>query len=428
MVEIRNGNSNGSQDEDDFHPAPQWLTVSYVESILRRVKQDSELSIKDLNIKAATAKGDNYASIMTRIKVDYVRGGANQPETEFFIVKTTYENDPFISNIFAGYNASQTEMVMYDKILPQLSELLEGTQQSEKLFAKTLHVDYEHSAIIFEDLAVSNYVLGDRLTGFDLEHAKLTLRKLAKMHAAAAVFNERQPGLLAKLDHGIFNRHTRAFSPMFESLFGVAAQFAGQCPELGSVYEEKLKRLQKRVMEYTERVYDPQPDQFNTLTHGDLWINNIMLRNKTDQNELDMLLIDFQFSAWASPAVDLFYFSSTSLQPEVRNKHLDALIQYYHKVLADTLRELNFGGHIPTLRQLVLQLEKGKFMAVTATLTCQAIMLNEETKDADFNGLLLDDERGRNFRKGMYNNKRLQENVKRWLPDFERRGLLDVFD
>lgn len=66
--------------------------------------------------------------------------------------------------------------------------------------------------------------------------------------------------------------------------------------------------------------------------------------------------------------------------------------------------------------------------AVTATLTCQAIMLNEETKDADFNGLLLDDERGRNFRKGMYNNKRLQENVKRWLPDFERRGLLDVFD
>ncbi|TDG43704.1 hypothetical protein AWZ03_009868 [Drosophila navojoa] len=428
MVEIQSGNSNGSQDGDSFHPAPQWLTESYVETILRHHKQDGGLSIRNLNIKPATAKGDNYASIMTRIKVDYIPGGSTQCETEFFIVKTTYENDPFISNIFASYQASHTEMVMYDKILPQLTLLLEGTSQSEKLFAKTIHVDYEHSAIIFEDLAVLNYVLGDRLTGFDLEHTRLVLRKLAKMHACSSVLNERQPGLLPKLDHGIFNRHTRGFTPMFESLMGMAADFAGQCPELGKVYEDKLRGLQKHVMEYTEKVYDPQENEFNTLTHGDLWTNNIMLRKKTAHSELDLLLIDFQFSAWAPPAVDLFYFFYTSLVPEVRNSHLSALIQYYHKVLVDTLRELNFSGYIPTLRQLVLQLEKGKFMAVTACLTCQAIMLNEETKDADFNGLMVDDERGRNFRKSMYTNKRLQDIIIKWLPEFDRSGLLDLVE
>ncbi|XP_023171192.2 uncharacterized protein LOC111599699 [Drosophila hydei] len=428
MVEIHNGNSNGNQVEGNFHPAPQWLTESYVEALLRRHKHDEQLSIEKLTIKPATAKGDNYASIMTRIQVDYIRGGSKEYETEFFIVKTTFENDPFISNIFAGYQASRTEMVMYDKILPQLTALLEGTGQSEKLFAKTIHVDYEHSAIIFEDLAIFNYVLGDRLTGFDLEHTKMVLRKLAKMHASASVLNERQPGLLTTLDHGIFNRHTRAFKPMFESLMGVAADFAGKCPELGTIYEDKLRGLQKHVMDYTESVYDPQEDEFNTLTHGDLWTNNIMLRNKTEHNELDLLLIDFQFSAWASPAVDLFYFFCTSLQPEVRNNHLSSLIQYYHKALVDTLRELKFGGYIPTLRQLVLQLEKGKFMAVTASLTCQAIMLNEETNDADFKGLMVDDERGRNFRKGMYKNKRLQDNVIRCLPEFDRSGLLDVLD
>lgn len=357
MGEIRNGNQ-----EENYHPAPQWLTVAYVESILRRCKQDEGLTISDLGIKPATAKGDNYASIMTRIKVEYLRSGAKAPETEFFIVKTTYENDPFISGIFAGYQASHTEMVMYDRILPKLSELIEGTKVSEKLFAKTLHVDYEHSAIIFEDLAVLNYVLGDRLAGFDLEYTKLTLRKLAKMHAAAAVFNERQPGLLTKLDHGIFNRHTRGFKPMFENFLIVAAEYARDTPELGSVYEQKLRRLQKYVMEYTERVYEPQEQEFNTLVHGDLWVNNIMLRLPTDLNELDMLLIDFQFSTWSSPAVDIFYFFSTSLQPQVRIQYQDSLIQYYHSVLVDTLRALGFGGYIPTLRQLVLQLEKGKFM------------------------------------------------------------------
>ncbi|KAH8414016.1 hypothetical protein KR222_001938 [Zaprionus bogoriensis] len=423
MGEIRNGNQ-----EENFHPAPQWLTVAYVENILRTYKKDAGLTISDLVIKPATAKGDNYASIMTRIKVDFVRSGAQAPETEFFIVKTTYENDPFISGVFAGYEASQTEMVMYDRILPKLSAILDGTELSEKLFAKTLHVDYEHSAIIFEDLAVLQYILGDRLAGFDLEYTKLTLRKLAKMHAAAAVYNEQQPGLLTKLDHGIFNRHTRAFKPMFENFLGEAAEFARECPELGSSYEQKLRRLQSSVMEYTERVYDPLEGQFNTLTHGDLWINNIMLRLPSDKNDLDLLLIDFQFSAWSSPAVDIHYFFNTSLQPEVRVKHQDALIQYYHSVLVETLQALNYGGYIPTLRQLWLQLEKGKFMAVTASLSCQAIMINDQTDDADFNALMLDNERSRNFKKTVYSNKKLLESLKYWLPVFDRCGLLDVLD
>ncbi|XP_060649264.1 uncharacterized protein LOC132786678 [Drosophila nasuta] len=427
MGESRNGNGNGnSNDADNYHPAPQWLTVSYVENILRRYKKDDDLNITDLSIKPATAKGENYASVMTRIKVDYVRSGSNASESENFIVKTTYENDPFISGIFAGYEASTTEMVMYDKILPQLSALLDGTDKSEKLFAKTIYVDYKHSAIIFEDLAICKYAIGDRLIGYDLEFTRLALRKLAKMHAAAAVFNERQPGLLTKLDHGIFNRHSRGFAPMFENFFGEAAAFAAECPELGNVYADKLKRLKNLVMEYTERVYDPKDDEFNTLTHGDLWVNNIMLRPKTENRDLDMLLIDFQFSAWGSPAIDLHYFFSTSLQPELRIKHLNALIEYYHSVLVDTLRALNFTGYIPTLRQMWLQLEKGKFMAVTSTLTCQAIMINDQTADADFNALMLDNERSRNFKKVAYNNKKLRENLKYWLPIFNQCGLLDV--
>ncbi|XP_060647596.1 uncharacterized protein LOC132785490 [Drosophila nasuta] len=424
MAESSNGNGNGN-DADNYHPAPQWLTVPYVENILRRYKKDDDLNITDISIKPATAKGENYASVMTRIKVDYVRSGSNASESENFIVKTTYENDPFISGIFASYQTSTTEMVMYDKILPQLSALLDGTDKSEKLFAKTIYVDYKHSAIIFEDLAICKYAIGDRLIGYDLEFTRLALRKLAKMHAAAAVFNERQPGLLTKLDHGIFNRHSRGFTPMFENFFIEAVTFAAECPELGNVYADKLKRLKNLVMEYTERVYDPKDDEFNTLTHGDLWVNNIMLRPKTENRDLDMLLIDFQYSAWGSPAIDLHYFFSSSLQPEL-HKHINALIEYYHSVLVDTLRAFDFTGYIPTLRQMWLQLEKGKFMAVTTTLTCQAIMINDQTADADFNALMLDNERSRNFRKVAYNNKRLRENLKYWLPIYNQCGLLDV--
>ncbi|XP_022222562.2 uncharacterized protein LOC111074171, partial [Drosophila obscura] len=412
----------------DFHPTPVWLNESYMEALLQSQKKDAGLRIIQLDVKPATAKGDNYASVMTRVKVNYVKSGAKTPEQGYYIVKTTYENDPFISNIFSGYQASTTEMLMYEKILPKLSALIDGTQQPEKLFAKTLHVDYEHDAIIFEDLAVSKHVLADRLAGFDLEHTHMALRKLAKMHAAAAVLNERQPGVLTKLDHGIFNRHTEGFGPFFQNMMVMGAEFADKCPELGSYYGDKLRALVERLMEYSTRVYDPQPDEFNTLVHGDYWVNNVMLRYNEEQQPLDMVLIDFQFSSWSSPAVDLHYFFNTSLQKQIRFEQQDALIQFYHKVLVDTLKDLKYGGFIPSLRQLVLQLEKGKFFAVTVSLTSHGIMLNDQTADADFNALIQDDERGRIFRRLVYSNKKFQEFVKHLLPVFDRSGLLDVTD
>ncbi|XP_030373465.1 uncharacterized protein LOC115623334 [Scaptodrosophila lebanonensis] len=413
---------------EDFHPAPQWLTESYLEPILRKHKQDAGLEITDLIIKPATAKGENYASVMTRVRVEFVRSDTKVSESACYIVKTTYENDPFVANIFAGYNVTNTEMFMYEKVLPKLSEILREIGDNEKIFAETLHVDYEHAAIIFEDLAVLNFQLADRLAGLDFEHTQLALKKLAKMHATAAVLNERRPNMLTRFERGLFNRHTKGFGPIFENLVGVAADFAATCSELGNEYQQKLLDLKKRVVEYATQVYDPQPEHFNTLTHGDFWVNNIMLRYDEQRKPQDMVLIDFQFCSWTSVAVDLHYFLNTSIQNDLRFQQQDALVKYYHEVLVGTLRALKFEGFIPSLRQLVLQVESGRFLAVTSSLVCQAIMINDQNADADFNALVKEDERGRNFRKLLYNNKKLQDNVKRVLPVFNRCGLLDVVD
>lgn len=64
--------------------------------------------------------------------------------------------------------------------------------------------------------------------------------------------------------------------------------------------------------------------------------------------------------------------------------------------------------------------------AVTASLTCQAVMLNDQTADADFNALMLDNERSRNFKKVAYKNPKLQKSLKHWLPIFDSCGLLDL--
>ncbi|XP_067633452.1 LOW QUALITY PROTEIN: uncharacterized protein [Eurosta solidaginis] len=330
-------------DDTNLHPAPVWLNTQYLQPILCNYKKDQGLTIKKLEIKPATAKGGNYCRVMTRVIVTFKLSN-NKAECGSYIVKTTHEGDPFVAGIMNDYDVHRTEMLMYEQILPKLTELLRGIGDDDKLFADTIYVDYEHSAIMFEDLSAQKFVITDRLAGMDEAQTVMSLKKLAKMHATASVLNERMPGILTQLQKGIINRSTKGFAPYFEGILDAVAAFAEKCPTLGSYYKRKLLKLKPYTMEYGACAIDPQTGHFLTLTHGDMWTNNVMLRYSDKQNGVvkarasraieDIVLIDFQYSAWTSPTADLHYFFQNIVH---RMQREDELVQHYHGFLADTL-------------------------------------------------------------------------------------------
>lgn len=64
---------------------------------------------------------------------------------------------------------------------------------------------------------------------------------------------------------------------------------------------------------------------------------------------------------------------------------------------------------------------------MTSSVCVQPVMINNKNStDADFNALLLDDERGREFRKSLYLNPMVHKYVKTLLPVFDRKGLLNA--
>lgn len=355
---------------------PQWLTDSYLEEVLRKYLQDKSIQIQNVDVKPATAKGENYASVMTRLKISFSTATEKKPQELSFIMKCSYENDPFVANIMNGYDIYNTEMRMYEKVLPQLAGILREAGDNEQIFANTLKVDYERSTIIFEDLAVKQYVLADRLQGLNKEHARVDMKKLAKFHAAAAVLNKRLHGSLEKFQRGIFSPHTRGLACMFEYFTEVCANFAKNHPSLGLYYHDKLMKLQPYLVEYATKAYSDNPtNHFFTLCHGDLWINNMLMRYRTtntaEQQLEDLLFVDFQFSNWSSPAVDLYYFFNTSLEPRLQ-MDTDAqaeLVQYYYTVLVETLNRLHYTDYIPTLHEFRVDLEERKLLGEFAIRT-----------------------------------------------------------
>uniref|UniRef100_A0A1I8QBW7 CHK kinase-like domain-containing protein n=1 Tax=Stomoxys calcitrans TaxID=35570 RepID=A0A1I8QBW7_STOCA len=416
--------------ESSCWQAPDWLTNVYLAKVLKKYLQDDTIHIKSVELKPATASGENYASVMTRIKISYKTAKLERLQTMSLIVKCAFENDPYVDQLMGPYDVTNTEMRMYEKILPQIHSILSEVGERDQLVPNSLNVDYQKSGIIFEDLAVRNYRLADRLKGFDRKHALLVLSKLAKFHAAGAVLNERLNGALEHFDRGILNKHVRNLGLMYERQIAVCAEYAKNCPTLGAYYYDKLLKLLPYAVEYATQSCVGRSTQmeFFTLCHGDFWINNMLVKYNQFQQPEDVLLLDFQFSNWASPVLDLYYFFTTSMEPRFQ-MDFDAqaeLVQFYHSLLSAMLMKMKYMGHIPTLHELWVELEKRKFLVVAYTLTNRAIATVQACEDAEFRSLFDNSEKAKRFQEMCYKGKDHQKLMQQLLPYFDQRGLLDV--
>lgn len=406
--------------------APKWFTQNYMENCLRKHYKDVDIRITRLDVCPALGKGENYGGVLTRATVHFCTSRGAE-KVGRYVLKTSYESDEFARKLMEPFDIFNREMTIYENVLPKLKALLAQAGDTEQLFAETLAVDAHRSALLFEDLNVRQYVMPDRIQGFDMKHAKLVLRKLAKMHAASAVLNERESGCLETFNRGMFNRYTDNYAPGFVGLLGACerrvSEWGGEFAHLA----RKLKNLKPMYMELGKRVFDCIAGHLNVLAHGDLWTNNVMVKYDEFTGEpLDAIIIDFQYSAWGSPAIDLLYMLNTSMNEEIHLRRQDELIQYYYNVLADTLKRLSFKSQVPSLHKFHLQLESKAFYAFSSTCVIQPVQRNEKTDDADFSALMKEDERAINFKNTCYKNLYCQKIIRQLLPLYDQRGLLDL--
>lgn len=424
---------------------PEWLTKDYIETCLRSYYNDAKLKLVKLYAKPALGKGENYGGVLTRIKAEFKSGSCKSGHKKgCYIVKTSFEGDEFAMKAMEPYDIFNREIKVYEELLPKLKQLLKEIGDEEQIFAETMAVDKKKSALIFEDLNERGFVMPSRLAGLDMDTTKIVLRKLAKMHACSAVLNERESKSLEGYDRGMFNRHTDNYAPCFVGCLEACTRRVAQWPEFKDL-SEKLEKLKPNYMELAKQVFDPLASHLNVFCHGDLWTNNVLVKyDAKTQKPLDVIIIDFQYSVWGSPAIDLFYLFNTSLKEEMHLNSQDELIQHYYYHLYDTLKKLKYQGAIPSLHKFHLQLQEksfygelyeklficfylNQFMSTAFHCTCvvQAVQRNVVNDDADFNALMQTNERAIRFKNTCYTNPYIQNIIRKLLPVYERKGLLD---
>uniref|UniRef100_A0A1I8P7T0 CHK kinase-like domain-containing protein n=1 Tax=Stomoxys calcitrans TaxID=35570 RepID=A0A1I8P7T0_STOCA len=246
------------------------------------------IEVQTSDVKLSSTNGENFCSDIYVAKVTYKLNGNDLQSS--FIVKIMR---PEIAEI--GTNEEQ----MFTRVLPTMEGFFNRLRNAKiKLYPRcflTEKVD-GHEFYVLEDLNTMGYFCADRIRGLDEAHARLLMQKIGQFHAASLMYEKKFPEIVNSLGKSHFANG--ATDVVAEAIAFGGMEYVANMIETWAGYEQlssKIRSLSARFNDKVKKVVDPQNSVVNVITHGDLWINNVLFRNEADtKHPIDVLFVDFQ--------------------------------------------------------------------------------------------------------------------------------------
>ncbi|XP_033212838.1 uncharacterized protein LOC117170280 isoform X2 [Belonocnema kinseyi] len=271
-------------------------------------------------------------SIIIRTEIEGILGNGTACKKSF--ITKRFPCDPLLVASVRTAELFRNEVYVYRKFLPLL-----GPFGPELIYA-------DHEKIIMEDLSLEKFSIHDRLSLLDLEHCTAVIETMASFHAKSLSIKLKDPAYFQRL-----------IEPMIEVVYP-----SDEKPSIGRSIEhslnsaiqslEAIPTLTREIVEaihflkaHVNNAYNIMRDLINSsgkhhvLTHGDVWINNILF-SRNNKN-LRVKLVDFQGARHASLATDFHYFVYSSSRTSVIEENYDDLVKLYHSSFLRALQELN---------------------------------------------------------------------------------------
>lgn len=186
--------------------------------------------------------------------------------------------------------------------------------------------------MLLEDLTAKGAITLNPLTGLQLEQLLAGLVSIARVHSAGSKRNE---GGLADNPPGGYLLTRR--SP--ELIGIVTGALAGIERSLGKYYLPRnyndMMRISRSISVGNVLRDAHGMSSIIGLCHGDLWSNNIMFVCADDLAGIKATVIDWQFSTWGNPLVDVAFLMISSMSPELRKAEERVLLASYYESLGD---------------------------------------------------------------------------------------------
>ncbi|KDR14785.1 uncharacterized protein LOC110834192 isoform X2 [Zootermopsis nevadensis] len=397
---------------------PIWLNNSFLEKALRSADGDSSLAVISSLVTKATAAGDNFASEMYRATVQIKQKGRNEERS--IIIKASPTDGGELNRIMIEANIYNHEISIYTIVFPAMFHLLNkiSTWNYQPFAAKYLysHSDNLTATLVMEDLKTKGFKLAERDLGLDLNHCLLVIRNIARYHAMSVVLHDKNPEDFKEFMSNLFNdKYRESLEPFFKRNATSIAKEVETWPDYKNRFADRICKLSGTGMDVWLRATKRNEAEFNVLSHGDLWANNMMFRYSEETGEVEEVrFIDFQLSQWTSPTVDLQYFLNSSASPEIM-ENVELLTQEYYVSLIEALSLLGYQHLQPQESQLNKEFEKRGLFGVLAAFNIRILALPDPDKVYDFSKPV-------NNEDTLHFSEAFKESLKKLLPIYDKRG------
>jgi len=327
------------------------ITAAAVTRALRADKGD-QAELKSFRVVDFTAKGDNYASYVTSVEVDYCLE-ARTVKNVTYVVKCIAEGSweticDTSSFIF------KKETTFYENIFPVLNKAIKTLALPSLNLPKCFYTcDEPGKKVMFlEDMRKKTFTMFDRTKGLDKHHAILVLRELARLHAAGFLL-ENEDGEDTVLNKYFFEEDGYRDLPNLEDMYASLKSTLITMPEIVADIgnckgaAEAMKNMAPKIYSLMAETLKPM-ERFSSICHGDCWTNNFLFRYENEK-PVEVCLVDLQMHRFASIATDLQCFFYTSFDGDVRKNNLEEFISTYYSELEKCLKvagkKLQFSQH-----------------------------------------------------------------------------------
>ncbi|XP_041763725.1 uncharacterized protein LOC121589125 [Anopheles merus] len=410
---------------------PEWMTKEYfVDAIVVKLgKPATDFTITDLDVRRATEAGDNYASILYRVRVSVRLHNTDGAPMDISLIVKALPKLSLTDEMVKLMNLFPKEIAMYTNVLPRLEQLYHEAGRTSVHFGPRClkHSTEPTDVIVLEDLRERQFTMANRRQGLDMEHTRLVLRRMAQFHAASVVLEDHRGPYGELFREGMFTEKGRAMSEQFQK--GQADFFQ----KIMRCWSEKAQHCASVMQHWGMDLFDSlirvtraNRKGFNVLNHGDMWCNNILFQYNEDSTVNDILLIDYQLCFWASPAIDLIYFMFTSVNGDFKLSQLNYMVQYYHEHLVDSLKFLGYTGTVPLLKELHSDIISHHLFGYMICFSILPICLMEKTDDASMDLMLDQGAAGESFKLKMYTNPVYVRQMEQLMEYFFDMGVHDL--
>lgn len=417
----------------DSKLVPEWIKESYFVEILKENVPNFS-KIQSFRLKPALSPGENYATLMLRVNIE-VELTDKSIKPVSFMMKVPHDT-PQMEQMLAFANFFTLENEAYLDLLPKLEELYKEKGLDIKLapraytFKESLKEEPKlANSVLMYDLGQDGYKNVNRRECFNLEQTKVVLKKMAQYHAAAAHYKNHHV-ISDRLMYGAFGNNIEAGLAMLDNMMGPTQKmFLSNLKNYKDCqkYHDKLEKYFSDFREVFTTLARYDPNEFNTIVHGDCWVNNFLFKIAPNGDLTDMNFVDFQNPRYGHPFTDFLYFIMTSVQIDNKLKDFDFFIKYYHDQLIEHLEILEYTQRKPRLIDFHMQLYKYGTWAVTGAFMVLPLVLLDPTETATFENFITDSEAGAEFKNLMFSGKRYKDQIEKILPWLDNRGLLEAY-